>query len=157
MYWTKEKARVEVVTDPKVIRELIVNPDLYPYLMDDSAPPAKEWEPDMSYIWIGCYYTNVLLGLVVIHQLTAAMWQVHTIFKPKYWGTGLPRLVAPMTKPLAFKLSKAQKFYAMIPVQNTQVIDFAKDVWDMEIEGICKDGWLMNGKTMNTYHLGVSK
>jgi len=155
--WTKDKARVEVITDPVIIRSVVTVPALYDAISDDGSPTIEDWEPDMASTWFGCYYSNVLIGVPMMHQINAAMWQVHALFLPKYWGTGLPRLLTPMVKALAFELSGAKKFYATIPVTNEVIVDWAQQVWGMKIEGTCKDGWLKNGKYMDTYHLGVSK
>ena len=155
--WDKSKARVEVVTDPAVILSVVRDPVLYDAISDDGSPSVDEWEPDMAHTWFGCYYSNVLIGVPMMHQINAAMWQMHALFLPKYWGTGLPRLLAPMVKSLAFELSGAKKFYAIIPTANEVIVEWAQKVWGMEIEGTCKDGWLKNGKYMNIYHMGVSR
>ena len=139
--------------DEKIIQAVVRDPNVYEVVTDDGRMPVEQWRPVESTTWIACHYKGQLVGLLALSPVNGTVWNIHVMFKSLTWGTGIPRICAPDLLDAAWEITGAHKFYAMIPITETQVFEFSQYM-GFEVEGICPEAWLKNGTYIDSYHLG---
>lgn len=142
--------------DWEKIRATMTHESIYRLLCDDSAPPAKAFQPnrDLQIWYIAVHKDGVYLGLWVLVPENAILADVHTCLLPIAWGEA-----SAAAKEMAVWIwghTQFERLTTKVPSYNRLAVRLAK-MGGMEWWGTNPASWRRNGTLHSLIHLGMSK
>ena len=147
----------ERTTDYDLVREVMTNEYIWPWITDDHAPNREGWEP---YQGEGVMYVLVrdgeeLLGLWMFVQRTVEILEVHTCLL-KTCGYARGRVASREMSEWIFNNTECVSIRTECPSYNTQAIKFAKAAGMQQI-GVQPMAYRKSGKLHDLILLFLSK
>lgn len=144
-------------SDRELIRKVMTNDSVYPYISDDASLPVELFQPIFAsgVLYLLCYDDFTLLGLWMFVQTNAAMVEVHTCLLPGH-GYRRAREAAKLAAEWIWENTACQRIWTQVPQNNRIALNFAKAA-GMEECGMQPNSFLKCGKLYSLIQLGVSR
>ena len=144
--------------DMELVRVVLTHPQIYPWITDDSCPPAKEFQPvDHPQFWyvIVREAPDEVLGLWMLVPQNEICWEIHTCLLPKAWGTTAREAAAEFLQ-WVWKNTSCWRLITNVPVNNRLAFRFAKAA-GMTVFGLNEKSFLKNDEALDQIMLGITK
>jgi hypothetical protein len=147
----------EETRDWPLIKRIVTNPKIYPFVSDDFSPVPEQWEPIDS---AAAHYVLVrnrdeLLGLWAFYEHTPICWQVHTCLLPIAYGERARRAAKEMAQWI-WANTKCLRLITEVPERNRLALRFARAA-GMTAYGFNPQSYLKGGTLSGVHLLGMSK
>jgi len=143
--------------DYKAIRELCLDPSIFPYISDDFTADASTWKPIESdqVVYLLARDAEGLCGFGIFLPDTWACWKAHVGFLPRSYGsvafTAFKEMVDWM-----WTNTKAERIVGEIVQQNRRAIQFVTRV-GFRPYGVNEKSYRRGGQLLDQVCLGISK
>ena len=150
--------------DVRIIRAILTEPRIYPWMGDDFTPPAKQFRvnPDER-IWyvlvrLDDYLTGLggIIGLFAFVPDNTICWQAHVAMLPKV----PPRITHQAGRQIVnwiFSNTPCCRIIASIPAYNRAAIRFGLQVMGLTGYGVNESSFQRHGRLWDQILLGRSK
>jgi RimJ/RimL family protein N-acetyltransferase len=151
----------ERTQDLELVRSILTHPRIYPWISDDGAPAAADFQPvDHPAIWYVLVKEQLcggdrVLGLFLFTPQGAACWEVHTCLLPIAWGRRAAAAAAGAAEWL-FEQTSCSRIVTTVPAYNRLALRFARAAGMTEY-GRNPASYLKNGKLHDQVLLGLSR
>lgn len=148
---------VRRIRDPRIVGAVLE--ELIDVITDDTPITTEDINPpiDDDHRWYATYNPEgELVSLWYVHRANLIMWQIHTHYRKKFWGS--EHNVAHAKKALRkiWVNTGAKKLYALVPETATSVLKLAKKT-GFKQEGRIKGSYQKNGDILDQIQLGLLK
>lgn len=144
-------------TDYALIREILTQPSIWPYISDDFSPAAADYRPiESEAIWYVLAWDDLeLLGLWMFHPHNGVCWEVHTALLPDAWGERARRAAVAMAEWI-WEHTPCRRIITNVPEDNRLAFRFAIAA-GMEVYGKNEASFQKDGKLIDQICLGISR
>jgi len=144
-----------------LVRQILTNPAVWPYVGDDFAPDRQEWQPNADErIWYvlaieGTQYGGSphIAGLLTFVPRSTVLWEIHVVFTPKRCTRGV--YIGEQVLAWMFQHSTAKRIIAEIPTCNRLAVQLASRT--MKQYGVNERAFMKGGILRDLALFGVSK
>lgn len=147
--------RIEPTRDAELIRGIITDPRVYPWVSDDAAPPAAEFQPEMAITYLLAMDDGHVLGLFAVFPQNQACWEFHTCLLDGLFGGKALAAAREMTA-WGFANTTAVRLVTNVPACNRVAVRFAK-LMGLEQYGRNPASYRKHGKLQDQVLFGISK
>lgn len=142
---------------PQVIRELAVDPAIFPHLCDDFTRDRTRWQPSMSAIVVNLVARDRhgYLGFGIFIPRTYSCFDAHVGFLPRSYGEAALISFRCMLAWM-FENTTAARIVGEIDIENRRAIAFAKRA-GFEEYGVNEKSRLRGGILRDQVCLGISR
>jgi len=143
------------IFDQDVIFDTITNDRIYPHVSDDGSPSPSDYKVNEGCIYVGIVDGEEYLGLFVVHQHNAILFEVHTCLLPCAWGS---RSVAAAKTLIdwVFSNTNCKRLITSVPSNNALARRLAVRSGMVEY-GLNPASFQKNGVLFDQIMLGISK
>lgn len=128
---------------------------IWPSISDDSSPARTEFRASPGLTYLGMFDGDEYLGLFVLHQHNAILWEVHTCLLPLAWGSRA-KACAKLCVEWVFANTECRRLITSVPQGNALAERLAESA-GMVRYGINPRSFLKNGQELDQIMLGISK
>lgn len=146
--------RFSELKDVSLIRQAICHPLVYPHVSDDGSPPANEYQPPTSLMYVGSWVDDAYAGVFILHAHNSVMAEVHTCLLPDVWGKSVK--ISRGLVEWVFSATQTQRLITSVPGYNRLALRLAKSA-GMQQYGVNPASFMKSGKLHDLVMLGVSK
>ncbi len=149
--------RYERTHDMVLVREVMTNAKVYPFITDDAAPPVDQFQPvDHPAIWyVLCFDGEELLGLWMFVPANSVTVEVHTCLLPGH-GFHRGREAARGAAEWIWENTGVHRIFTNVPTCNRIALKFAEAA-GMRQFGINEKSFAKDGKLQDQVLLGLSR
>lgn len=144
--------------DYELIRQIMINPAIYPYISDDGTPEPwlfKPIESSQFYYLLVLDNDNIVLGLFLVHPHNIAMYEIHTCLLPHCRGK-MADEAGKLVLEWIFENTPCQKVMTHVPEYNRSALKYAERA-GMQIEGVNRLSFQKLGQLHDQVLLGITR
>jgi RimJ/RimL family protein N-acetyltransferase len=143
--------------DWPLIKSIVTDPKIYPWVSDDFSPKREAWEPiqDPAVWYVVVRDSDSVLGLWMLVPDNSICWKIHTCILPSAWGQKA-RLAAKELGPWVWDATPAMRVNTDVPAYNRLAYKFAL-VAGLKQFGVNPKSVMKNGKLHDQIMLGISR
>jgi hypothetical protein len=147
----------ERTRDYDLIKSIMINPRIWPWISDDATPLPADFRPIESeaVYYILVHAQDRLLGMWMFVPQNAICWEVHTCILPGH-GFDTVRYAAHAMARWIWQNTPCQRLITSIPRYNRSAYSLAVDA-GMQEWGVNEAAYLKNGRLHDLVMLGMSK
>lgn len=144
-------------TDYALIRQVMVDPAVYPRSIDDFCPPVEDFEPCRAEAVIYAIVRDgeELLGLFMLVPQNGIMVEIHTCLLPCAYGKRASQAALAMAQ-WVWLNTRCHRIITNVPTHNRLALRFALAA-GMEIFGTNTGSFMYRGKLEDQIMLGLSR
>lgn len=128
---------------------------IWPSISDDGSPARTEFRASPGLTYLGMFDGDKYLGLFVLHQHNAILWEVHTCLLPHAWGP-TAKDCAKLCVEWVFSNTDCRRLITSVPEGNALAERLAQAA-GMVRYGTNPRSFLKNGQELDQIMLGISK
>jgi len=143
--------------DEDLIREIVTDDNIYPYVSDDFSPDPNKYAPTLGdhLHWLLIRDEGGVCGVFFVHRINAAIYECHTCILKGHRGMKAVE-AAKSAVSWVFANTQCKSLITHVPESNIAAYNLAKNAGFTDI-GTIPDGWLKNGELSPLKLLGVKK
>jgi RimJ/RimL family protein N-acetyltransferase len=144
--------------DIDLIRSIVTDDDIYPYISDDLSPPPNNYTPQSG---TGLHWLLVtdanddICGLFFVHRCNAAMYECHTCLLKGHRGQKAVVSAIAAVK-WVFENTPCEVIVTHVPAYNHPAYRLAQSAGFSPV-GVIANGWLKNGELHNLNKLEITR
>ncbi|MEN6537838.1 MAG: GNAT family protein [Bryobacteraceae bacterium] len=118
--------RFERSHDMELVRQVMTDPKIWPWICDDSSPALEEFQPVDAAAWhyLTVFEGGKLLGLFLFVPQTGVCWEVHTCLLPGAWGPSAAQS-AREAQAWIWEQTPCRRIVTSVPIYNRLALRFA--------------------------------
>lgn len=149
--------RYERSEDAGLIRSIITNPRVYPWLTDDSSPSREDFQPTIHpLVWyVLVWDEKELLGLFMLTGQGAACVEVHTCLLPNAWGERTVAAARGMSR-WVWENTRSNRIITHVPIFNRLARRLAIQA-GMRQFGLNEKSFLKRGQLYDQMLFGITR
>lgn len=148
---------VERTHDMQLVKQAMTHPRVYPWLIDDTCPPADSFKPidHPNIAYISVRVNGEPGGVFMFVQTNGCTMEVHTALLPNAWGaTALE--AQQKACGWVWDNTRAERIITQVPADNTLARRYAERA-GFAVYGINPRSFLRNGQLHDIVLLGISR
>lgn len=147
------------VKSPTLIKRVLTVPALWNVITEDNSVAREDYEPlitdDMYYLLIA--RGKEVIGMFVVHPLTATVCVGHANILPKYWGEREQNAaIGKAAIQWVWDNTEFHKIVTTVPVIYKHVLAYTQRI-GMKREGMMRKSHLKRGELHDQYYMGISR
>mgnify|MGYP001588587207 CR=1 FL=1 len=147
--------KAKLLDDLDLVTTTMRHRRIWPSISDDGSPAREAFQASPSLTYLGMFEGHEYLGLFVLHQHNAIMWEVHTCLLPSAWGSRA-QACAKLCVEWIFDNTECRRLITSVPVGNALAERLAGAA-GMVRYGTNPRSFLKNGQELDQIMLGISK
>jgi len=132
---------------------IITHDDVYPYVRDDGSVEPHEYKIPDGVICLVVYDPEPV-ACSIFYPRNSITYEIHTQTLPD--GRSDSFRYGRLMLAWIWENIVVEKLVATIPADNRKALLYTLKI-GFEIEGICPDSFIRDGKTINQTHIGISR
>jgi len=143
--------------DLELVKHIMTEPTVYPFITDDSAPAPSDFQPhDHPAIWyVLCYEGETLLGMWMLVPQNSVCWEIHTCLLPAGRGA-IGRIAAQQLQKWIWANTPCRRVVTNVPAFNKLALKYAKEAGMYEF-GVNPKSFAWRGALYDQTLLGISR
>lgn len=147
--------KIQQMNDGELIRLIITEPHVYPYVTDDYSPAPEDYRPPEAPAYMVASDEDTLLGLFALTATSGAIVEVHTCLLPAAYGDKAVE-AANLVAEWVWANTKFNRIITNVPVINRIAMRFAERA-GMKQFGVNEKSFLKHGVYHDQVMLGLTR
>ena len=140
----------------ELVREIVTDPAIYPFVSDDGSPKPEEWKAPEALTYCLVKDGDEILGVWIFRKCNAVTWEVHTCLLSNARGKRGYQALKMLPEWAWNNLEGAQRIITEVVEDNQPALVFALRA-GMDKFGVNKKSYLKGGKLLDAILLGISR